>query len=74
MEQVHFHRRAQQFFYILKGEAIFCIENDTFIVRENMGIHIIPGKPHFIGNKGETELEFLVISQPSTNNDRTNIL
>ncbi len=69
-EQLHFHKNAQQFFFILKGKATFIVEGETFEAAENSGFHIIPGKQHWIENLSDTDLEFLVISNPSTNNDR----
>ncbi|WP_374440838.1 cupin domain-containing protein [Epilithonimonas sp.] len=69
-EQLHFHKNAQQFFFILKGKATFIVEGETFEAAENSGFHIIPGKQHWIENLSDKDLEFLVISNPSTNNDR----
>ena len=65
-EQLHFHTIAQQVFYVSKGEA-------TFYVEENQSIHIEPGQKHFVVNNSSVDLEFLVISQPSTKNDRIQV-
>jgi len=70
-EQLHFHAQAQQLFYILKGTATFYINNETTIVNEKQAIQILPNQKHFIANESIGELEFLVISQPRTNKDRT---
>ncbi|MPS73937.1 MAG: cupin domain-containing protein [Chryseobacterium sp.] len=69
-EQLHFHKNAQQFFFILKGKATFVVDEEVFEVAENSGFHITPNKNHLIENKSDVDLEFLVISNPSTNNDR----
>lgn len=69
-EQLHFHKQAQQLFYILNGSATFYIDDNKFIVNENQSIQILPNQKHFIANETVDELEFLVISQPSTNKDR----
>ncbi|MFK7936847.1 MAG: ATP-binding cassette domain-containing protein [Saprospiraceae bacterium] len=69
-ETRHAHRYAQQFFYILKGEATFYIGNKKRIVRANQGIHILPQTVHQIKNESEEELSFLVISQPHAHGDR----
>jgi mannose-6-phosphate isomerase-like protein (cupin superfamily) len=71
-EQLHFHSVAQQFFFILKGEASFYCDDKKNTIAANSGILIPAGTKHFIANETQEELEFLVISQPSTNNDRTN--
>jgi len=69
-EEFHFHKCAQQFFFILKGVATFIVDEETFEVEESSGFHITPNKIHLVENKSDVNLEFLVISNPSTNNDR----
>src|SRR6218665_352073 len=69
-EQLHFHKNAQQFFFILKGKAKFHREGNIFEATENSGFHILPNQIHLIENDTENDLEFLVISNPSTNNHR----
>lgn len=69
-EKLHFHESAQQFFYILKGKATFYIEEEKFSVKSGEGISIEPKKKHFIANETSENLEFLVISNPSTDNDK----
>jgi mannose-6-phosphate isomerase-like protein (cupin superfamily) len=72
-EKLHFHANAQQFFFILKGSATFYVEEDKTSLTEQKGILIQPGTKHYIANEMAEPLEFLVISQPTTNNDRTTI-
>ncbi|SDQ84446.1 Mannose-6-phosphate isomerase, cupin superfamily [Chryseobacterium soldanellicola] len=72
-EKLHFHEKAEQFFYILKGEAMFYINDEKFSVKTGESITIIPKSKHYISNESPQELEFLVISSPSTNNDRTEV-
>ncbi len=72
-EKLHFHTNAQQFFFILKGIAIFYVADKIESIGENQGILIDPKTEHYIANETGNDLEFLVISQPSTNKDRTTI-
>ena len=72
-EKLHRHDRAQQFFYILKGKAVFHIDGIEEILNANEGITIKSGQKHFIENKSEHNLEFLVISQPNTQGDRIDL-
>lgn len=72
-EQLHVHEHAQQYFYILRGQATFFVDGEKMIVVENQGIHIPPGLPHYIENASGNELSFLVISQPNTDGDRKNL-
>lgn len=71
-EVLHYHKNAQQFFYILRGTASFIIENEAFTVNANEGIHILPRKKHQIINKEQHNLEFLVISEPTSRGDKMN--
>jgi mannose-6-phosphate isomerase-like protein (cupin superfamily) len=71
-EQKHFHRQAQQFFFILKGEAVFEIAGEKYIVKASNGMHILPMQEHRIGNETDSDLEFILSSQPSTSDDRVN--
>lgn len=72
-EKLHFHHHAEQFFYILKGEAVFYTNDEKFSVKAGESISILPKSKHYISNESENDLEFLVISNPSTNNDRTEV-
>ena len=72
-EVLHFHSVAQQFFFVLKGEARFYVEDEIHLVKEGQGLPVSPKAKHFIANEGEERLSFLVISQPSTESDRTNV-
>ncbi|HZY36463.1 MAG TPA: cupin domain-containing protein [Mucilaginibacter sp.] len=72
-EQLHFHDRAQQVFYILSGFATFEIEGEAQTVLAGQSIHIQPKTRHRILNNGESDLHFLVISEPKTQGDRVNL-
>ena len=71
-EARHYHQKAQQFFYILKGKATFEIEDSIIEINQGEGLHIEAGKKHRISNESKEDLEFILCSQPSTNNDRIN--
>ncbi|SRR6266498_1172380 len=73
-ETLHYHERAQQFFFILKGIATFEVEEQGFTVHAGQGIHIEARKKHRIINNTGEDLEFILSSQPSTNNDRFNCI
>ena len=69
-ETKHKHSKSQQFFYIIKGQATFLIEEKEYIIDKNQGIHIKPNMIHQIKNKTDENLEFIVISQPHSHGDR----
>jgi mannose-6-phosphate isomerase-like protein (cupin superfamily) len=72
-EQLHFHQRVRQFFFILKGTAIFETPEQRIELKAQQGLEIRPQLRHRILNEGEEDLEFILCSQPSTAGDRVTI-
>jgi mannose-6-phosphate isomerase-like protein (cupin superfamily) len=66
----HYHEKAQQFFYILSGEATMEANGETIMLRAGEGIRILPGVRHQIRNESSDAIRFLVISQPPSHGDR----
>lgn len=66
----HKHLKTQQFFYVLKGRATFIINEEKIMLGKHEGIHIAPNTVHQVKNAADEELEFLVISQPHSHQDR----
>jgi mannose-6-phosphate isomerase-like protein (cupin superfamily) len=71
-EEKHYHKKAQQFFYIIKGHSTFEIEGTCTNVAAREGIRIEAGKKHRVVNNTSGDVEFILCSQPSTINDRFN--
>ncbi len=71
-EALHYHEKARQFFFILEGIATFEVENEIVEVESGQGLHIAEGIKHRIINNTTGDIEFILSSQPSTNNDRFN--
>ncbi|MEM8999037.1 MAG: cupin domain-containing protein [Bacteroidota bacterium] len=67
-EKRYYHNNSQQFFRILRGKATF--EIDIIEVKSGSGIHILPKTKHRIRNDQSENLEFIVISEPTTRGDR----
>lgn len=72
-EQLHYHEKAAQVFYILKGEAEFQVGEETILAAQGESLQIPAGHPHKISNKSNQNIRFLVISAPTTNGDRINL-
>lgn len=72
-EKWHLHQKAQQFFYVLQGEAVMEMEQETHVIQAGEGIHVAAGRPHRIINDTGDMLEFLVISEPAVGEDRTEV-
>jgi mannose-6-phosphate isomerase-like protein (cupin superfamily) len=73
-EARHYHREARQFFFILEGTAVFETAEGRVEVVAKEGFEIEPGLVHRILNESEVDLVFVLSSQPSTANDRIEIL
>lgn len=72
-ERMHYHRHANQFFFLLKGEAVFEVNGQSVVVREHEGLHIAAGQKHRIINHTQSPIEFILASQPSAAGDRINV-
>ena len=71
----HWHRRAQQFFYVLSGRATMEIDGSeadrkTVELGAGEGLHIPAGVAHQMKNDSGEDVRFLVISQPRSHGDR----
>jgi mannose-6-phosphate isomerase-like protein (cupin superfamily) len=72
-EKLHYHKNAQQLFYILTGTAIIELEQEIIELKANESLHIPKGFRHCIRNNGNEDLSFLLISEPRAQTDRTDI-
>jgi mannose-6-phosphate isomerase-like protein (cupin superfamily) len=72
-EARHFHNKAQQFFFVLEGEAVMELDGKEFTIRPREGVHVPAGKPHQMFNRSQMDVFFMVISQPASHGDRVNV-
>ena len=72
-EALHYHNKARQFFFILKGVATIQMNGETITLNTQEGIEVPPLVEHQIRNDSNQDVEFLVISQPTTRGDRINL-
>ena len=66
----HYHAQAQQFFYVLRGEATFELASQVQRLGPGEGIHVPAGQAHQLRNESGEVLEFLVVSTPHAHGDR----
>lgn len=71
-EQMHYHEKSQQVFYVLSGKATMIVEGEEKIIHACESIYIKPGMKHQMCNKSNSELRFIVISEPRSHGDRIN--
>lgn len=69
-EDMHFHRKSKQFFYILSGEAEMRFEKESKTLRAGMGIEVSPMEAHQMRNVSDQDVSFLVVSMPKSQGDR----
>ena len=72
-EKCHHHNKATQCFYILEGTTLMKIDGQNIVLVQGMALHIQPETDHAIANESSNEVQFLVISAPSTRSDRHEI-
>ena len=66
----HYHRVAQQFFYVLAGEATLEVAGDIHNLSSGQGLAVPATVPHQLSNQSTDVLRFLVVSQPMSHGDR----
>ncbi len=66
----HYHKKAQQFFYIISGEAMMHMEDGPVLIPAGSGIRVMPGVWHQIRNPSSGPLRLLVISHPPSHGDK----
>jgi mannose-6-phosphate isomerase-like protein (cupin superfamily) len=69
----HVHDHTHQFYYMLTGEALVQVADQTELLRAGEGVQIPPGAPHQLRNPSHTTLEFLVVSSAPPRNDRRDL-
>jgi mannose-6-phosphate isomerase-like protein (cupin superfamily) len=69
----HFHQTARQFFYVLSGQVNIEVEGEELTLNVQEGVEIAPRARHRIYNQSSKDVEFLLVSYPSTQGDRVNL-
>ena len=71
-EHEHFHQKANQFFFILSGEATIESPERKVFLKAGQGLEVPAKIKHRFVNHSATDVHFLVISSPTTRGDRVN--
>lgn len=72
-EVMHYHNVSRQFFYILEGQGTMVLEEQTVVLEKGQGIEIAPEVKHQFKNQSNADVDFLVVSVPTTRGDRVNL-
>lgn len=66
----HIHQKAKQFFFVLSGQATIEINNEVALLNAHEGVEIFPRTPHQMMNHSDYDIEFIVVSTPTSKGDR----
>ncbi len=66
--------KTSEIYYILDGEGIIQIDDDTFKVSKDQAIYIPPHSKQCIENTGKEELKFLCIVDPAWKQEDETVL
>jgi mannose-6-phosphate isomerase-like protein (cupin superfamily) len=66
----HYHRKSNQFFYVLEGTLAIETGGNEFELSPGQGVHIDAGEPHQVRNRAAADARFLVVSDPPSHGDR----
>ena len=69
----HQHRAARQFFFVLRGRLTMECAGVTHVLSAHTGLEVPPLTPHRVFNDSDQPVEFLVISQPPSQQDREGV-
>jgi mannose-6-phosphate isomerase-like protein (cupin superfamily) len=66
----HQHRRARQFFFVLRGQLTIECGGIPHVLGPSLGLEVPPLTAHRVFNASSEPTEFLVVSQPPGHGDR----
>lgn len=66
----HYHEHARQFFFVLSGTATIEVNGEEIVLLPQEGVEVTPLTPHQMFNHSSEDVEFIVISQPTSKGDR----
>lgn len=68
--QEHQHQIQEQVYYVLEGEGLLTLDDETHLMRPNDYVYVPPGVRHSFTNTGLDGLVFLVITTPASDEDQ----
>jgi mannose-6-phosphate isomerase-like protein (cupin superfamily) len=70
---MHYHTRARQLFYVIEGQLEIELAGEKVLLASGDSLEVAPVQHHRVTNLSEADAHFLVISSPSTTDDRVNL-
>ena len=68
--QEHQHQIQEQVYYVLEGEGLLTLDDESHLMRPNDYVYVPPGVRHSFTNTGLNGLVFLVITTPASDEDQ----
>jgi quercetin dioxygenase-like cupin family protein len=62
----HSHKVQEQVYHVLEGEGLMTVGDEEHVVRKHDFIFLPPGVEHAIENTGTSDLIFIVVTSPVT--------
>lgn len=72
-EKRHYHCLSRQVFFVLQGVLTMELAGKRHEIGAQQGLEIPPGLEHQARNESDAAVEFIVISNPTTRGDRTDL-
>jgi mannose-6-phosphate isomerase-like protein (cupin superfamily) len=69
--QRHYHRAAEEIYFVLKGSGRMEVDGDTRMIRPGDAVLIPAGACHTLENNGNSELRFLCCCAPPYSHEDT---
>jgi quercetin dioxygenase-like cupin family protein len=66
----HSHKVQEQVYHVIEGEGLMHIDGKDHVVRRHDFIYLPPGIVHSIENTGTSDLVFLVVTSPVTDDEK----
>ncbi len=68
--QEHQHQIQEQVYYVLEGEGVLTLDDESHLMRPNDYVYVPPGVRHSFTNTGLDGLVFLVITTPASDEEQ----
>ena len=69
----HFHKDAEQFFFVLSGIATLEVDGKIHLLEPQQGVHVKAKVSHQLKNQHSEDLVFIVTSTPPSHGDRVEL-
>lgn len=68
--QEHQHQIQEQVYYVLEGEGVLTLDDESHLMRPHDYVYVPPGVRHSFTNTGLDGLVFLVITTPASDEEQ----